>query len=72
MNSGIDQIFENQPDIIPPKVVASILSMSCETIYEWKARPHKYGTPPDLFIKIGRKLYLRRETLKTWVISRCA
>lgn len=64
-------LFDMEPDLVSTDRVAELLAMSRETIFQWKCRPEKYGTPPDLFHKFGRRLYVRRDILKAWVISRC-
>lgn len=61
------KLFDN---LIPVSEVAEALGMSVGSIYQWKARPEKYATPPTLFLKFGRRLYVRREVLEAWVATR--
>lgn len=64
------KLFENLPELITPDQVAQVLHTTSGTIYQWKSRPRRYGVPDDLFLKFGRKLLVRRDALKAWVLSR--
>jgi membrane-bound lytic murein transglycosylase MltF len=66
------QLFENLQELLTPDMVAAALHTTRGTVYQWHSRPRKYGVPIGLFIKHGRKLLIRRETLKMWVLSRCS
>lgn len=65
-----DKLFDNFIfELLTPEMVAEMLHTSRATVYQWKSRPKKYGVPDGLFVKFGRKLLVRREILKTWVLS---
>src|SRR5688572_15017755 len=54
-------LFDNLPELLPPGRVAELLSLKPSTVYDWKARPKRAGVPPDLFVKFGNRLYVRRD-----------
>ena len=62
-------LYDNLPDLIPVELAAEVLDISVKTLYDWKYRGQVRETriPPDLFAKLGGKLYLRKETLNRWV-----
>lgn len=62
-------IFDNQKGWMRPEEVASLLSISVKTIYDWKYRARKRHIPDGLFIKFNRQLFIRTDILRTWVIS---
>ena len=65
-----DQLFENLPELLTPDLVATALHTTRATVYQWHSRPRKYAVPDGFFIKLGRKLLIRRDVLKIWVFSR--
>ena len=64
------QLFENLPELLTPEIAARALQTTRGTVYQWHYRPKKYDITDGLFLKLGRKLLIRREVLKTWVLSR--
>ena len=64
------QLFENLAELITPEQAATALQTSRGMIYQYHSRPRKYEIPEGLFLKLGRKLLVRRDVLKTWVLSR--
>lgn len=60
-------LFENLPELLKPEAVASILSVSIKTIYDWHYRRKQKKVPDHLFLKINRLLYLRRDVLREWI-----
>ncbi len=62
--------FENLPALVKAEVIASLLQISITTIYDWRYRKKQKGVPHDLFLKFNRRLYLRTEVLKRWIISK--
>ena len=66
------QLFENLSELLTPEMAAEVLHTTRATVYQWRSRPRKYGVPDGLFVTLGRKLLLRRDVLKTWVLSRCS
>lgn len=67
-----NQLFDNLPELITTKMVAEVLHTSRATVFQWHSRPRRYRVPEGLFIKFGRRLLIRRDVLKTWVLSRCS
>jgi hypothetical protein len=65
-----DKLFDNLSELITPEIAAEVLHTTRATVYQWHSRPKKYDVPVGLFIKLGRKLLIRRDVLKTWVLSR--
>lgn len=61
--------FDNQPDLLTPQRVADLLSLSIQTVYDWKYRQKLKRIPTDLFVKLNRKLYLRTSVLRDWFAS---
>lgn len=50
--------------------VASILGVSLETIYDWKYRAEVRNVPGEMFVKIGRMLFVRTDILREWIEQR--
>lgn len=65
-----EALFENFPKLIRPKVLADLLGISVNTIYDWKYRGKTRRIPDNLFIKICGILYVRKDILKEWMIGR--
>lgn len=63
-------LFENLPDLLTPELAARALHTTRGTVYQWHYRPQKYSVIDGMFLKLGRKLLIQREVLKTWVLSR--
>lgn len=68
--TNLAEIFENQPKLLTPEQVAENYLVSRTTVYDWKYRPEKYAIPRGMFIKFGRKLFIRTDIFKEWFISR--
>ena len=62
-------LFENLPELIKPEAVASLLSVSVKTVYDWRYRQKLRKVPEGLFLKFNRQLYLRSEVLRQWIRS---
>lgn len=60
--------IENLPDSIVPELAAKLLKKSVKTFYDWKYRGkmRKEKIPPELFVKLGGRLYLRKDVLINW------
>ena len=58
----------NLPDLIVPELAAKLLKKSVKTLYDWKYRGkmRKEKIPPELFVKLGGRLYLRKDVLIKW------
>jgi hypothetical protein len=65
-------LFENQPKVLSPDMVAALIGIKRETVYDWNYRPEKYNIPAGMLIKFGKKLLVRTDFLETWFISRCS
>ncbi len=61
--------FENLKGLLTPQEVSELLGISPKTIYDWKYRPVLRRVPHGLFVKFNRKLFVRTDILKTWIIS---
>ena len=64
-----NEFFDNLPKLLRPDQVASLLSISVTTIYDWKYRQKQRRVPTNLFLKFNRKLYLRSSVLRQWITS---
>jgi hypothetical protein len=64
-----DALFENVKPLLTPQEVATILGLSPKTIYDWKYRSILRKVPIGLFIKFNRKLFIRTEILRGWILS---
>ncbi len=67
--SSTSTLFENAKALLTPKEVSSILGIAPATIYDWKYRSILRKVPTGLFIKFNRKLFIRTEVLKHWILS---
>jgi len=63
------RIFENLKALLTPQEVSKLIGVSPNTIYDWKYRPIKRKVPVGLFVKFNRKLLLRTDILRNWIIS---
>jgi hypothetical protein len=63
------KLFDNLPELLKPEAVASLLSLSVKTIYDWHYRCKLKKVPDHLFLKFNRLLYLRRDVLQTWLVA---
>ena len=66
-SSEKDVIFDNLPKLISPKDLADCLGISLATVYDWNYRKQTRGIPSKLFLKLGRKLYVRTDVLNEWL-----
>jgi predicted DNA-binding transcriptional regulator AlpA len=62
-------IFDNLPELIKPKQLAELLSISVATVYDWKYKEKTRKIPKDLFLKMNRSLYINTEVLRSWITS---
>lgn len=62
-------LFENRKALLTPQEVCELLGFSRKTIYDWKYRGHIRDIPDGLFVKFNRKLYVRTEVLRKWILS---
>lgn len=64
-----DEIFDNLKGLLRPNEVCELLGVKLSTIYDWHHRPFRRNIPKGLFIKFNRKLLIRRDVLKSWVLE---
>lgn len=62
-------LFENSKGLLTPLEVSNLLGISPKTIYDWKYRPVIRGVPEKLFVKFNRKLFIRTDILRNWIMS---
>lgn len=62
-------LFENSKGLLTPQEVSNLLGISPKTIYDWKYRPVLRKVPQRLFVKFNRKLFIRTDILRTWILS---
>lgn len=62
-------LFENSKGLLSPREVSDLLGISIKTIYDWKYRPSLRKVPQRLFVKFNRKLFIRTDILRTWILS---
>lgn len=67
---SLEPLFDNLPTLLTPKMAADLTHSSIKTVFDWRYRPAKYGVPDDMFVKGGRKLFLRRDLFTRWFFSR--
>ena len=67
--SNSNMLFENAKSLLTPQEVSYILGISTKTIYDWKYRAVLRNVPSGLFIKFNRKLFIRTEILRSWILS---
>jgi len=67
-------LFENLPELIELRLASLFLNKSVKTLYDWNYRgeTRKSKIPPDLFIKIGGSLRIRKDVLRKWMSPRCS
>jgi hypothetical protein len=68
-NRSTDLFFENLPALLGVEATASLLNLSVATIYDWRYRGKQKRVPPDLFLTFNRKLFVKTEVLKRWIVS---
>ena len=66
----MSQLFDNLPELLTPEMAAVALHTTKATVYQWRSRPSRYDVPEGMFIKHGRKLLIRRDQLRAWVLLR--
>jgi hypothetical protein len=69
LHSEQNLFFENLPSLLGVEATASLLNFSVATIYDWRYRGKQKKVPRDLFLKFNRKLFIKTEVLKRWIIS---
>ncbi|QDK37906.1 helix-turn-helix domain-containing protein [Bdellovibrio sp. NC01] len=63
------RLFENLKALLTPREVCDLLNISIKTIYDWKYRGVLRGVPEELFVKVNRKLFIRTDILRKWILS---
>ena len=63
------RIFENLKALLTPQEVSKLIGVSPKTIYDWKYRQVERKVPTGLFVKFNRKILLRTDILRNWIIS---
>ncbi len=69
MSSEKPKLFENLKGLLTTQEVSSLLGISPKTIYDWKYRPVVRRVPEGLFVKFNRKLFVRTDILRSWIVS---
>jgi hypothetical protein len=70
LDNGSGQLFfENSKGLLTPQEVSDLLGISPKTIYDWKYRPTVRKVPSGLFVKFNRKLFIRTDILRNWIVS---
>jgi hypothetical protein len=67
--SPMERLFENLPELITPKTVEEVFGPKVKTVYDWHYRGKLRKVPQGLILKFNRKLYIRTEVLKRWILS---
>lgn len=62
-------LFENLKGLLTPLEVSRLIGVSPKTIYDWKYRPIIRKVPEGLFVKFNRKLLIRTDILRNWILS---
>lgn len=68
METGL-KLFENSKELLSPQEVSHLLEISKKTIYDWKYRPVVRRVPDGLFVKFNRKIFIRTDILRNWILS---
>ena len=64
------KFFDMGIELISVQDFCKLTGYSKKTIYDWKYRNSKYKTPEKLFVVLRRRLHLRVDILKDWLISK--
>ena len=59
--------FDNRARFIRPKELADYLGVSIRTVYDWYYNREDKGIPENLFLKLGRLLFIRTDVLEIWL-----
>lgn len=62
-------VFDSEIELMSVKDFCKSFGFSKATVYDWKYRSKAYEIPDELFIKIGKKLFLRTDIFRRWVSS---
>lgn len=65
-----ETIFDNLADYATLEEICQAFGYSIKTLYAWRSKPERYGTPKDLFHKFGKRLFIRTKVLKRWFKER--
>lgn len=68
-SSDESMLFENSKGLLTPQEVSDLLCISPKTVYDWKYRSVLRKVPVGLFVKFNRKLFIRTDILRTWILS---
>lgn len=68
-DGSLKMLFENSKSLLTPQEVCSLLGIAPKTIYDWKYRSVLRKVPVGLFVKFNRKLFIRTDILRNWIIS---
>lgn len=63
------KFFDNLKGLLTPQEVGQLLGVSRATIYDWKYRSVIREVPDGLFVKFNRKLFIRTDILRKWILS---
>lgn len=71
LESGPNELkfFDNLKGLLTPQEVGQLLGVSRATIYDWKYRSAIREVPDGLFVKFNRKLFIRTDILRKWILS---
>jgi len=71
LESGPNELkfFDNLKGLLTPQEVGQLLGVSRATIYDWKYRSVIREVPEGLFVKFNRKLFIRTDILRKWILS---
>jgi hypothetical protein len=68
-SAGELKFFDNLKGLLTPQEVEQLLGVSRATIYDWKYRSVMREVPNGLFVKFNRKLFIRTDILRKWILS---
>ena len=63
------RLFDNLKGLLSPQELSKLIGVSTETIYDWKYRTVLRKVPHGLFVKFNRKLLIRTDILRNWILS---
>ena len=63
------ELFDNLPKLMRTEQFVAHFGYSRATIYDWRYRGLLRGVPPELFLSLNRRLYIRTDIFMTWIAS---